>query len=118
VFETACSKGWDEEALHREYFSVPDGNRRESHPFTLQLQRAGITIEVPPNKPATTALKEAGITVDVKCSDGLCGVCATPYVEGDIDHRDYVLSKEQRKRRMILCCSRAAQPGGVVVLDL
>ena len=56
--------------------------------------------------------------MDVKCSDGLCGVCAVPYLEGEVDHRDFVLSKEQRKSRMVLCCSRAAQADGEVVLDL
>ena len=63
-------------------------------------------------------LKEAGIDVDVKCSDGLCGVCATRYLEGEVEHRDYVLSKEQRKSKMILCCSRAKSPSGTIVLEL
>lgn len=51
-------------------------------------------------------------------SDGLCGVCGTRYLEGEIEHRDYVLSKEQRRSKMILCCSRAKAPGGTIVLDL
>ncbi len=118
VFETAASKGWHEDALHREYFSVPEGAQRESHPFVLKLQRSGLSVDVPADKAATAALKEAGFDVDVKCSDGLCGVCAVPYLDGDVDHRDYVLSKAQRKSKMILCCSRASAPGACVTLDL
>jgi hypothetical protein len=56
--------------------------------------------------------------VDTKCSDGICGVCATPYLSGEIEHRDYVLSAKARAAKMIVCCSRARQPGGEIVLDL
>ena len=118
VYETARVHGWSDEALHREYFSVPDGVQYENHPFTLRLQRSGGSILVPADKPATVALKEAGINVDVKCSDGLCGVCAATYLEGEVEHRDFVLSKAQRSRKMILCCSRASKPEATVVVDL
>ena len=63
-------------------------------------------------------LEEAGVHVEVKCSDGICGTCAVPHVSGEIEHRDYVLSAKQREQRMILCCSRARQPGGEIVVDL
>ena len=118
VYAAALAKGWSEDALHREYFSVPEGAHYENHPFLLELKRSGRSIAVPSDKTATQALKEAGIQVDVKCSDGLCGVCATGYLEGEVEHRDYVLSKEQRKSKMILCCSRAKSPSGTVVLEL
>jgi reductive dehalogenase len=67
VYESARAHGWSDDALHREYFSVPDGVQYENHPFTLQLQRSGGSILVPADKPATVALKDAGISVDVKC---------------------------------------------------
>lgn len=73
---------------------------------------------VPPELRATQAVEKAGIAVSVKCSDGLCGFCSTRYLAGDIDHRDYVLSKAQRAERMIVCCSRAREPGGRITLDL
>jgi ferredoxin len=118
VYESARAHGWSDDALHREYFSVPDGVQYENHPFTLQLQRSGGSILVPADKPATVALKDAGISVDVKCSDGLCGVCATTYLDGEVEHRDFVLSKAQRSTKMILCCSRASKPDATVVVDL
>jgi hypothetical protein len=61
------------------------------------------------------------LAIDVKCSDGLCGVCATRYdaaASAEVDHRDVVLSRQERTQRVILCCSRARQAGGEVVLDL
>ena len=109
---------WDEENLHREYFSAPDTSDYENHAFKLILQKSGIEIEVPEDKKATEALFDAGYAVDTKCSDGICGVCATNYIKGDIEHRDFVLSKEQRQERVILCCSRATEPEGEIVLDI
>jgi hypothetical protein len=66
-------------------------------------------------------LAEAGMAIAVKCSDGLCGVCATRYdaaASDEVEHRDFVLSRLEREQRVILCCSRARYPGGEIVLDL
>lgn len=90
----------------------------EDHPFELELKKSGAIIQVPAARTATEALKANGITVDVKCSDGLCGVCATPLLEGQVEHRDFVLSEAQRQQKIILCCSRAKQPAGRLVVDL
>jgi reductive dehalogenase len=118
VYAAALAKGWLEEALHREYFSVPEGVQYVDHPFSLKLKRSGVEVQVSADKSATVALKDAGIAVDVKCSDGLCGVCKASYLEGEIEHRDYVLSKSQRTTSVILCCSRAKEPNGTIVLDM
>ena len=118
VFETAMGKGWPEECLSREYFSVPEEPDRENFPFRIVLAGSGQTIEVDIEQSAIDALGEAGYPVDTKCSDGLCGVCAARLVDGEVDHRDYVLSKRERSERMLLCCSRAAEPDGVLTIEL
>jgi len=121
VFEAATAQGWPEEALHREYFSVPEAPAWLNLPFTLQLSRSGRTLQVPAERSATEVLADAGIHLLVKCSDGLCGTCATAYdaaASGAIEHRDFVLSAQERERRIILCCSRARSAGARIVLDL
>jgi reductive dehalogenase len=118
VFDSALAQGWEEDNLHREYFSAPTGEEYENHAFKLILKQSGIEIDVPKDKKATEALADAGYAVDTKCSDGICGVCATDYVDGDIEHRDFVLSKAQRQQKMVLCCSRAAEPQGEIVLNI
>lgn len=118
VFATAMAKGWPEEALLREYFSVPEAPERENFAFHLELTRSGQSIKVPPELTAIEALAAAGIPVDTKCSDGLCGVCAVRYLEGAVEHRDYVLSRQERTERMLLCCSRAETEDGVIRIDL
>jgi reductive dehalogenase len=121
VFDAARAAQWPEETLHREYFQVPEATARENHAFTLKLIASGRTLEVPADRAATEVLAEAGIAVDTKCADGLCGVCAMPYeagASGAIDHRDHVLGEAARRERVILCCSRAAEAGGVIALKL
>jgi ferredoxin-NADP reductase len=117
----AAAAGWPAEALHREYFSVPDADAWVNKPFRLRLAKSARIIDVPAERSATDVLNEAGVRIDTKCSDGLCGVCSTPYdaaASGAIEHRDFVLSAAQRGQRVILCCSRARDAGGEVVLGL
>ena len=118
VFAAAEQNGWPEEALHREYFSVPEEGEWINHPFRLTLSRSGRSFEIPEDKSATQVLAEAGIIVPTKCSDGICGVCKTGLIAGSVEHRDYVLTKAQRETSILLCCSRAAEEGGEIVVDL
>ncbi len=118
AFATAEEKGWPEESLAREYFSVPEEPERENLPFRIKLAGSGQLVEVSAEQTAIDALAEAGYPVDTKCADGLCGVCAARYTDGEVDHRDYVLSARQRNERILLCCSRAAEPGGTISIEL
>ncbi len=118
VMQVALEAHWPEEAVHAEYFTVPELPDYVNHGFTLQLSRSGRVVEVSATQSATDALADAGVHVDVKCSDGLCGVCRCGVLDGDVQHRDFVLSTEQRKSSMILCQSRAAQEDGVIKIDL
>jgi len=118
VVEAAEKQGFPEEAQHLEYFSVPEDTDWVNHPFTLRLSRSGREFAIPADKTATDILIENGIQVDVKCSDGLCGVCKCRLISGDVEHRDFVLSKKQRQDAIILCQSRAADPGGIIEIDL
>ncbi len=121
VFAAAARRGWPPQALHREYFSVPDAPERVNLPFELRLARSARTVTVPADRSATDVLAEVGIRVDTKCSDGICGVCATHYdaaASSPIEHRDYVLSAAERSHRLILCCSRPQGEHGVLTVDL
>ena len=117
VLETCARAGWPEERIHREFFAVPEVGERPLHAFQFVLND-GREIAVQEGQIPTDALLAAGVAVDVKCSDGLCGVCRCAVLEGDVDHRDFVLSAAQREGAMILCQSRAAEPGGTVRIDL
>jgi ferredoxin len=118
VLEAAEEQGYPDEARHFEFFNVPELPEYENFDFTLKLARSGREFHVPADRSATDILTENGISIDVKCSDGICGVCKCGIVEGDVEHRDFVLSKAQREKEMILCQSRAAAKDGLLVVDL
>ncbi|MCM2562630.1 2Fe-2S iron-sulfur cluster-binding protein [Lutimaribacter sp. EGI FJ00015] len=117
VIQAAEQAGFPEEARHLEYFSAPEEPDYENYPFTLQL-RDGRQVNVAADQSATDALAAAGVHVDVKCAEGLCGVCQCRVLSGDVEHRDFVLSASQRQSAMILCKSRAATADAVIELDL
>jgi ferredoxin len=72
----------------------------------------------PDEETASDALVAEGFPIDVKCADGLCGVCKCGLIAGDVEHRDFVLSERQRADSIILCQSRAADENGVIEIDL
>ena len=118
VLETAAAHGWPEDAMHREYFSVPEVPEYENHEFTLSLARSGGEVNVLAEQSAAEALLEAGYPINLKCSDGLCGVCQCGLLKGKVEHRDFVLSKAQQEDSIILCQSRAAEAGETIEIDL
>ena len=118
VMEAAETAGFPEEARHLEYFSVPEVPDYVNHDFTLKLAKSNRSFHIPADKSATDVLAENGIHVDVKCSDGICGVCKCGVVSGEVEHRDFVLSKAQREGAIILCQSRAAAKDGTLEIDL
>jgi len=117
VMDAAEKNGFPEEARHIEYFAVPEQPDYENHPFTLLLND-GRSVAVAADQSASDALIAAGVHVDVKCADGLCGVCKCRVLDGAVEHRDFVLSKAQRETEIILCQSRAAEAGGTLKIDL
>lgn len=118
VMAAARKAGFPDEARHLEYFLAPERPAYINDAFTLRLTRSGREFAVPADKSATDVLAENGIHVDVKCSDGICGGCKCGPVSGEVEHRDFVLSKRQREGAVILCQSCTAEEGGVIEVDL
>ena len=118
VLAAAEQNGFADEERHMEYFSVPEQPEYENHEFTLKLAKSGREFTIPADKTPTEVIVEAGVNIEVKCSDGICGVCKCGIVSGAVEHRDFVLSNKQRETQVILCQSRAAAPGGVLEVDL
>ena len=117
VLAAAEQSGIAEEHQHNEYFSVPEQPDYVNHEFSVTLLKSGKTLIVPADRNAAEVLQDHGIAVDIKCSDGLCGVCQCGYKSGEVEHRDFVLSKKQRANTIILCQSRAVEAGGIIGLD-
>jgi ferredoxin len=55
------------------------------------------------------ALDDAGVPVPSSCREGTCGTCETTVLEGEVEHRDSILTDEERTsgNTMMVCVSRA-----------
>lgn len=106
--ESACAH-WPPEAVHSEHFKapasvpsdIPDGG------FEVTLARSGTTIQVGPDQTIVRAIELSGHRVPTSCLSGLCGACKVDYLEGEVDHRDYILDDAERARCLTVCVSRA-----------
>jgi ferredoxin-NADP reductase/ferredoxin len=117
VSTAATAAGITDENQHLEYFSPPAQPDYVNHPFALELP-TGQRIAVAADQSASDALLAAGLHVDIKCADGICGVCKCSVTSGTVEHRDFVLSKAQQQDQMILCQSRAAHPNETLKITL
>ncbi len=107
----ALAAGWSEGTLHIEHFSANTTllDPAKEHGFQAVLKDSGLTIDVRADQTLFQALTDAGIDINCDCKEGLCGSCEATVIDGDIDHRDRVLSQSERAEgtRMMTCCSRA-----------
>ena len=86
--------------------------------FEVEIASTGQVFCVPVEKSILEVLEENNVTVDSLCTEGICGTCVTPVLEGIPDHRDFVLDAEEQdaNNQMALCCSRSHSPR--IKLDL
>lgn len=116
--ESICNVTWPKGALHLERFApkvIEDAVDKE---FEVELSKSGKRITIPADKSVLETLGEEGIHILSSCGEGTCGTCETGVLEGEVDHRDSVLTKEEQDRNdcMMVCVSRANCP--LLVLDL
>ena len=84
-------------------------NEPENRAFSVKLAKSGKQFEVPEHKSILQVLKENEIFVPVSCENGICGTCKCTVVAGDVEHRDMVLSDDEKQNQRLFtpCVSRA-----------
>lgn len=97
-------------------FSEDFGSDVPDKAFDVILASSGETLTVPPGESIARALGRRGIEVPVSCGYGICGTCTVGVLDGAVDHRDRVLSDEDRTSKLTLCCSRAE--GHAITIDI
>ncbi|MGX1101250.1 PDR/VanB family oxidoreductase [Amorphus sp. MBR-141] len=104
--------------VHLESFDPVAESGATNESFEIELATTGTTLVVPPDKSIMTVLEEAGVAILYSCRNGQCGTCETAVLEGVPDHRDSLLTEQERQegKTMMVCCSRAKTPK--LVLDL
>lgn len=116
AFKRACT-GRPPHFVHFESF-VADKVATSERGFTVILNRSGRRIAVPPGTSVLDALISHGVSVSYSCQQGVCGTCETRVLQGTPDHRDQILSEDERKngQTMMICCSGSLSDE--LILDL
>lgn len=110
---------WQKNQLSFERFSNANiNNNTGGQAFHIQLNSTGQRYLVGPDQSIAEVLLRAKVDIMLSCEQGICGSCITDVIDGIPDHRDCVLTEEEKAEntQITLCCSRAKSP--VLVLDL
>lgn len=107
--------------LHFERFAgSPDAITPEAGDtaFELELRESAIVTQVGADQSILDVVLQYLPAYPYSCLAGECGSCEAKVVEGAVDHRDEILTEEERVsgEYMMICVSRAAGPR--LVLDL
>lgn len=107
--EPRCAS-WPAGALHLERFAAKpaEPDSEADKPFELVLARSGLKLTVPAGKSVFDVVQEAGVSVLGSCHEGICGTCEQIVLDGDVDHRDSILTEDERalNETMMICVSR------------
>ncbi|MGY4711504.1 PDR/VanB family oxidoreductase [Mycolicibacterium sp. CBM1] len=117
VLTGAAALGWPEHTLHKERFTAPPAVSKPGQEFVVRMASTGGEVPVGATESILDALRRNGIEARSSCQLGICGECVVKVISGRPDHRDDVLSEEERAQGLFTpCCSRSFEP--VIELDL
>jgi ferredoxin-NADP reductase len=123
ALETAAVAHGRVQDLHTERFSADEDepkavDDKRDQPFEVELRRSALVLQVPADRTLGSVLQEADAPVSFSCQEGYCGTCETRVLEGLPDHRDSILTDEEKAAGtvMMVCCGRSLTPR--LVLDL
>lgn len=104
---TAATEHWSKGSVHMERFKAPELGVAISADFELVLQGMGISTSLESGETVLDAIERVGGFAPYSCREGICGTCEVTVLEGEIEHRDYVLTPEERDAgtRMMVCVS-------------
>lgn len=103
------------ERVHFEWFAAPSSVPAEAGSadgFEVVLRLSGQRLWVSEDQSILEAMEAAGMSPAFSCRAGICRSCETRVHNGTPDHRDMVLSDEEKEANdtMLICCSRSLTP--------
>jgi vanillate O-demethylase ferredoxin subunit len=117
VKSRASASGVQANRIHYELFKAQPAISPNT-PFDVELRSTGQVIRVEADQTIIHALEQAGVEVLYDCQRGDCGICQCGVMSGIPDHRDVILSDDEKasNKVMQICVSRAKSER--LVLDL
>lgn len=109
---------WPSGTVHFESFGVDAKAFAANEPFTVRLEQSGVCVPVSADQSILEALRAGGVRVTSSCESGTCGSCKTGLVSGEVEHRDMVLSDDEKATSIMVCVSRARASSPELVLAL
>ncbi|BCJ57544.1 PDR/VanB family oxidoreductase [Micromonospora endophytica] len=105
-------QAWPSGTLHIERFTAVATEAGVETAVEVELALSGRTVTVPPGTSILAAVEQAGVQVLSSCREGTCGTCETTVLAGEPEHRDSLLTEEERAAgdTMMICVSRARSP--------
>ena len=106
--------------VHLEHFHPRETEASENTEFTVYAAASDIEFVVPADESILMAADFEGVVVPGDCMEGTCGSCETRVLLGQVEHRDSILSPQDRlsSRTMMICVSRAKPGCDRLELDL
>jgi phthalate 4,5-dioxygenase reductase subunit len=108
----ALTMHWRPTSVHFEDFNGVSAFGELSSPFTAVWQPTGVRVAVSSQETLLDALRRERIEVASSCESGTCGTCRIRLISGSVQHRDAVLTENERSRYIMPCVSRAASDDG------
>lgn len=116
AFLEAC-RTVPQDRVHAEHFAALQAPAIEGG-YQMRLARSDRVLPVPPGQSILATLQAHGLQAPSACQQGVCGECEVKVLAGTPDHRDLVLTPQEREsnRTMMICCSGSLTPE--LTLDL
>ena len=111
---------WSDDSVHFELFAAAPSNADfKNEAFDIYLSRRRLDLTVPADRSILEVIRAEGIALDSSCEQGFCSTCQVRLISGEAEHRDQILSEEEKaKGDKILTCISRAKPGEKLVLDI
>lgn len=114
--------------VHVEYFSAPTGEAGGDassadtadlpEVFTVEIAGTGQSFEVKRGQSILGVLMENGVYAASSCQEGCCGTCVVQVLEGEPDHRDFVLSDREHAANQLMTICVSGSKSDKLVIDL
>lgn len=113
----AAAAARDPATVHLEHFA-PAQEAATQGGYVVQLARSGREFTVAPGQSILDVLTANQVSISSSCQQGTCGACEVAVLDGEVDHRDAILTPSERASNstMMVCCSGAKSAR--LVLDL
>jgi phthalate 4,5-dioxygenase reductase component len=98
---------WPDSAVHFEDFVGASAPHADDRPFEVRLTKSNVVYEVAAHVSILDTLRKNGHVLASSCESGTCGTCRCRFLDGEVDHRDLVLSDDEKKSEIMICVSRA-----------